>query len=217
MQGCKGWSMVKASGKLRIIAGRWRRRPLPVPAHPGLRPTPDRVRETLFNWIGDNITDSVCVDLFAGTGALGFESASRGAKRVWLLERDAGLCRSLRRQRRLLDAPQVQIVEADALAWIALARQAVDYIFLDPPFGTYEFSDLLARLDDSRLLKPTTVLYFECALDVGKRMAAIEAGNPEGTLGDWYCSHSARAGRVSYNLFQKRAFNAGPRDVSPNR
>ena len=111
--------MIKKSGKIRIIAGRWRRRQLPVPGHPGLRPTPDRVRETLFNWIGDGILDSVCLDMFAGTGALGFESASRGAARVWMLERDRGLCDNLRQQCCLLGADQVRIVHADAWSWIA--------------------------------------------------------------------------------------------------
>jgi len=204
-----GRDVMKTPGKIRIIAGQWRRRQLPVPKHSGLRPTPDRVRETLFNWIGDGILDSTCLDLFAGTGALGFESASRGAAQVWMLERDAGLCQNLRQQSRSLHADQVQIVHADALAWIADAVAAVDYIFLDPPFGKYKFSDMLKRLESSRLLKPTTTLYYECALDIGNRRAAIDAHGQCPQVASWCRIHSAQAGRVSYNLFQRKHFNNG--------
>jgi len=200
---------MKQPGKIRIIAGQWRRRQLPVPRYPGLRPTPDRVRETLFNWIGDGILASRCLDLFAGTGALGFESASRGAAKVWMLERDAGLCRNLRRQSRSLNADQVQIVHADALAWIAAAVEAVDYIFLDPPFGEYQFSDVLARLEDSRLLQPNTALYYECAPDIGHRLDAVDANGQCALMAPWYRIHSAQAGRVSYNLFQRKYSSKG--------
>ncbi len=201
--------MLKSTGQIRIIAGQWRRRRLAVPHKTGLRPTPDRVRETLFNWIGDSIRDSFCLDMFAGTGALGFESASRGAAQVWMLERDVDLCRNLNHQCRVLGAEQVNVVRTDALAWIAGPRESVDLIFLDPPFGVYELSELLHCLEGSTLLKPTTMLYFECALtDLGRGDKANENTLFE-NFDSWRHRHCARAGRVSYNLFQRSATKDG--------
>lgn len=200
---------MKATGKIRIIAGQWRHRLLPVPRYPGLRPSSDRIRETLFNWIGGDIRDSDCLDLFAGTGALGFEAASRGAARVWMVESVASLCRNLRDQCELLKADQVQVVHSDALAWVTTARQAMDYIFLDPPFGDYDLRELLDRLEDSSLIKATTALYFECAQESGAQLNAQLANGAAGAQELWFLSHCARAGRVSYNLFQRRQSGSG--------
>ena len=122
-------------GRLRIVAGEWRGRRLPVLDQPGLRPTPDRVRETLFNWLAPLITGARCLDLFAGSGALGFEAASRGAGRVAMIEKSANLVRVLRENRLLLDARQVEVIQADAGLWLAGQAEPFDLVFLDPPFA----------------------------------------------------------------------------------
>lgn len=133
------------SGSVRLIGGRWRGRRLPVPTATGLRPTPDRVRETLFNWLAPVIIGSRCLDCFAGSGALGLEAASRGAAAVTLLERDPGLARGLAGNIARLDAAAlVQVHTVDALAWLARPpnQPPFDIVLLDPPFA----SDLLAAV-----------------------------------------------------------------------
>jgi len=122
--------------EVRIIGGTWKRSKLPVGEGEGLRPTPDRVRETLFNWLGQDLSGWRCLDAFAGSGALGFEAGSRGAGEVLLLESDADLVRSLEASRQRLRADTLRIQRADALAWMARApRASFDLVFLDPPFG----------------------------------------------------------------------------------
>ncbi len=125
------------AGEVRIIGGQWRRSKLSVAQRPGLRPTPDRVRETLFNWLGQDLTGWRCLDAFAGTGALGFEAASRGAQQVRLVEQDAGLVQQLERISAQLGAQAaVQVQRGDAIA--ALNASALGHwhaIFIDPPFG----------------------------------------------------------------------------------
>ena len=121
--------------EVRIIGGRWKRCKLPVANRPGLRPTPDRVRETLFNWLGQSLSGWRCLDAFAGSGALGFEAASRDAAQVTLLERDAVLARSLSESKARLKVDVLTIVCADALAWMQrCAPAAFELVFLDPPF-----------------------------------------------------------------------------------
>ena len=123
------------AGEVRIVGGQWRRSKLPVLDRPGLRPTPDRVRETLFNWLGQDLSGWRVLDAFAGSGALGFEAASRGAREVVLLERDAVLARSLAASKERLQADALQVHAADALAWMAGAAQGrFDLVMLDPPF-----------------------------------------------------------------------------------
>jgi len=131
-----------APQQVRIIGGDWKRTPLPVIAADGLRPTPDRVRETLFNWLGQQLTGAHCLDLFAGTGALGFEAASRGAARVLMVERNARAAAQLKEVKAKLRATTIEVAEADALRLgSALAAQSFDLIFLDPPFD----GDLLSK------------------------------------------------------------------------
>ena len=130
--------------EVRIIGGQWKRTKLAVLDRPGLRPTPDRVRETLFNWLGQDLSGWRCLDAFAGTGALGFEAASRGAAEVVMLERDAALQRELRQVQQRLKAAQVRIEGADALAWMARAEAArFELVFLDPPFDARLFETAL--------------------------------------------------------------------------
>jgi 16S rRNA (guanine(966)-N(2))-methyltransferase RsmD len=121
--------------EVRIVGGQWKRSRLPVADRPGLRPTPDRVRETLFNWLGQDLSGWRCLDAFAGSGALGFEAASRGAAEVVLLERDATLVQSLRLTAQRLHAANLWIECADAIGWMARAAPAsFDLVLLDPPF-----------------------------------------------------------------------------------
>ena len=121
--------------EVRIIGGRWKRCKLPVANRPGLRPTPDRVRETLFNWLGQNLSGWRCLDAFAGSGALGFEAASRDAAEVVLIERDHVLARSLMESKARLKADVLKVECADALAWMQrCAPQAFELVFIDPPF-----------------------------------------------------------------------------------
>ena len=125
-----------AAQEIRLIGGIWRRTPLPVPASAGLRPTPSRVRETLFNWLGQDLSGWKVLDAFAGSGALGLEAASRGATEVWLLERESDLVRRLQATQARLKAEQVHIVRTDALSWMhqPLRLGYFDLVFLDPPF-----------------------------------------------------------------------------------
>lgn len=126
----------KAAQEVRILGGTWKRTPLPVPDAPGLRPTPSRVRETLFNWLGQDLSGWRCVDAFAGTGALGLEAASRGATEVLLLEHSAALAAHLRRTVARLQAQQVRVECGDALVALRrMAGQGWDVVFLDPPFA----------------------------------------------------------------------------------
>ncbi len=126
-----------AAGRIRIIGGHWRGTRLPVPDLPGLRPTPDRVRETLFNWLAPHLPGSACLDLFAGSGALGLEAASRGAARSVLVERERQAAQALRDAvHRLQAQARVEIVHGDALAWLAAADgRRFDIAFVDPPFA----------------------------------------------------------------------------------
>jgi 16S rRNA (guanine(966)-N(2))-methyltransferase RsmD len=133
------------SHEIRIIGGQWKRTKLKVADKPGLRPTPDRVRETLFNWLGQDLTGWQCLDAFAGTGALGLEAASRGAKQVILVEQDPALIAQLHKTLQQLKANGVQVVRGDG---VAALRQAVPaslhLIFLDPPFDTPLYEPALA-------------------------------------------------------------------------
>jgi 16S rRNA (guanine966-N2)-methyltransferase len=124
-------------GEVRLIGGQWKRSKLPVPDRPGLRPTPDRVRETLFNWLGQDLTGWRVLDAFAGSGALGFEAASRGAAEVLLVEHDAALVAQLERNRQRLNATQLRVQRANAMAWMASCPPArFELVLLDPPFDS---------------------------------------------------------------------------------
>jgi 16S rRNA (guanine(966)-N(2))-methyltransferase RsmD len=120
--------------EVRIIGGQWKRTKLPVRDKPGLRPTPDRVRETLFNWLGQDLTGWRCIDVFAGTGALGFEAASRGAARVLVVEQDAELVDLLRGAKTRLQADAVEVQRGNGLSVLASSPRGYDAVFLDPPF-----------------------------------------------------------------------------------
>jgi len=145
---------------VRIIGGVWRRTRLPVPERPGLRPTPDRVRETLFNWLGQDLTGWQCIDAFAGSGALGLEAASRGAARVLLVEQDARLAAGLRATAQRLGAVNVQVQRGDGVALLAAQPPAsLDLALLDPPFASDLAAPALAAAVPA--LRPGGWLYLE--------------------------------------------------------
>ncbi len=146
--------------EVRLVGGQWKRSKLPVADVPGLRPTPDRVRETLFNWLGQDLTGWHCLDAFAGSGALGFEAASRGAADVLLLERQLALVHSLRASQQRLGATALRIEQADALPWLARCpRERFDLIFLDPPFDSTLAERALALAGP--LLRAGGLIYLE--------------------------------------------------------
>jgi 16S rRNA (guanine966-N2)-methyltransferase len=146
---------------IRIIGGNWKRTPLPVLDLDGLRPTPDRVRETLFNWLGQDLDGLRCLDLFAGSGALGFEAASRGASRVLMVERNSRAAAQLRANLERLNARNIEIAEADALRLAAgLPPESFDVIFIDPPFGDQALLSRALELA-ARLATPDGAIYVE--------------------------------------------------------
>lgn len=178
--------------KVRIVGGDWKRTPLVVVDAPGLRPTPDRVRETLFNWLGQRLDGWRCLDLYAGTGALGLEAASRGAAKVVLVERDARAAAALRAARERLDAEAVEVVQGDAATYLSNARDRFDLVFLDPPFGSAELERVLPRL--AAVLAPGAAVYVEA-----DRPLAPEAPPLSAVPG--LAAHRAdKAGQVHYHL-----------------
>jgi 16S rRNA (guanine966-N2)-methyltransferase len=179
--------------EVRIIGGSWKRTKLPVADRPGLRPTPDRVRETLFNWLGQTLTGWRCVDAFAGSGALGFEAASRGAAEVVMLERDPALVASLLATRERLQATAIRIERADALQWLArAAERSLDVVFLDPPFDSMLLEPAL--LGAARVIAPGGFVYVESATPLVETAGAGSGLVP---------FRAARAGAVHFALWRR--------------
>ena len=174
--------------RVRIIGGAWRSRLVAFPPVRNLRPTPDRVRETLFNWLGQDLTGKTCLDLFAGSGALGFEAASRGARRVVMVESDAAVCRALAANREALAAAAVELRKADALAFLRSDGEVYDVVFLDPPFQAAHWPRL-AQLLPPRLA-PGALVYYEGAA-------------PPELPPEWETARQGRAGQVSYQLLRR--------------
>ena len=182
-----------AKNRVRIIGGLWRSRLINFPARAELRPTPDRVRETLFNWLGQDLTGRVCLDLFAGSGALGFEAASRGSRRVLMVERDPAVYRALAANRERLAANAVELVRADALEFLQVDRGDYDVIFVDPPFA----AGLWPRLEP--LLPPR--------LAAGG-MVYHESGDRAEIPPGWVIRKQSRAGQVFFQLLQRTETSA---------
>ena len=178
--------------RIRITGGDWRSRLIQVPDVPGLRPTPDRVRETLFNWLGQDLAGFRCLDLFAGSGVLGFEAASRGASRVVLVERDSTALAALRRNADVLGNERLEIVRADALKFAAAAEEqgdAYDVLFLDPPYR----QGLIDRL---------WPLLAAGLVAAGGRVYA-EAEHALVPPAPWSVVRQGKAGQVFYHLLER--------------
>src|SRR3954466_10863782 len=174
--------------RVRIIGGEHRGRRIAVPDRPGLRPTPDRVRETLFNWLGQRLDGLACLDLFSGSGALGFEAASRGAARVVMVENDRTAFEGLRKAKDLLAAANIHLVFDDALHYLSAIEVRFDVVFLDPPFRQNALAVALERLPAR--LAPGARVYLEAP-------AALDLPEP------WRELRRARAGQVSYQLLER--------------
>ncbi len=186
-------AQVRAAGSVRIVAGRWRGSKLPVADIAGLRPTADRVRETLFNWLQPHLAGARCLDLFAGSGALGFEAASRGASEVVLIEREPRLVALLRESAARLEADNLHIEQADALQWLARApARAFDVVFVDPPFAQALWAQAARAL--APWLSPAAFVYVERGRDSGFEPPA-----------DWRLHREAQTREVRYALYRRDA------------
>jgi 16S rRNA (guanine966-N2)-methyltransferase len=177
--------------KLRIIAGRWRGVPISFPPNPELRPTPDRVRETLFNWLQPVIIDARCLDLFAGSGALGFEALSRGAREVVCVDRDREVVRHLQDTAAKLRAQGFEAVASTAADYLKRPARAFDVVFLDPPYASAALADVLPQLTRG-WLAPAAFVYVEVPADTG--LPALPIG--------WSVHRSKSAGQVGYHLLR---------------
>jgi 16S rRNA (guanine966-N2)-methyltransferase len=177
------------SNQVRIIGGEWRSRRISFPDHEGLRPSADRVRETLFNWLGQDLGGKRCLDLFAGSGALGFEALSRGAAGVVMVEKSRRVCAALRRNAELLSAKNLELHCADALEFAAVSAldpaARFDLVFLDPPFGSELLAQVLPKV--APLLSPGGQVY-------------IESAKAFGETSGWRIWKQGRAGQVHYSL-----------------
>jgi 16S rRNA (guanine966-N2)-methyltransferase len=180
-------------GKLRIIGGRWRGRRLSIPEAEGLRPTPDRVRETLFNWLQPYIAGASCLDLFAGTGALCLEALSRGAGQVVMVEKNAHVVESLRQHVAMLQAVNAGVVHADAVDFLRQTPQPFDIIFLDPPFKSDLIAPCAELVETNGWIKRGGLVYVEAPSQVD--VLPLPA--------TWELIHSKKAGQVGYHLAQK--------------
>ncbi len=181
--------------RVRIIGGRWRGRKLPVADVPGLRPTPDRVRETVFNWLQPVIEGAHCLDLFAGTGALSLEALSRGADQVVLVERDSRVVAQLHENARRLDAQGARIVHADGLDYLNSTPRSFDIAFLDPPYRRELLELCCRRLEEGGWVAAGAQVYLEAGQPVGAEMLPS----------NWRLIHSKRAGQVCYHLAVREA------------
>jgi len=185
-----------AKGNIRIISGKYRGRKLPVLMAEGLRPTTDRVKETLFNWLMPYIQESVCLDCFAGSGGLGFEALSRGAKSVTLLELNKAAAMQLEKNKALLKAEQITIVNTNSLTYLEHCSQKFSMVFIDPPFRqglTAKTIDLLSNsLVNKRLLESNALIYIE--MESEESITTIP--------NDWLLLKEKTAGQVTYRLYQ---------------
>jgi 16S rRNA (guanine966-N2)-methyltransferase len=184
--------------EFRIIAGQWRRRKLHFPEVQGIRPSPDRVRETLFNWLREQVEGARCLDLFAGSGALGLEALSRGATNVVFVDQDREAAAAIREHLALLKADGGEVEQTEAQRWLARTPQPFDIVFLDPPFDADLLPAVCAQLGEG-WLKPHACVYVEHAAE---KPTALPAG--------WTALKQSRAGRVAYGLWTL----GSPRSIS---
>jgi 16S rRNA (guanine(966)-N(2))-methyltransferase RsmD len=187
-----------APGEVRIIGGRLKRSKLVVTKHPGLRPTPDRVRETLFNWLGQDLTGQRCLDMFAGSGALGLEAASRGAAWVDLVERDARLAKTLTDACTRLGVTEAHVHTQEALQFARrCSPESYALVFIDPPFDQADAGLHAAALAAAALLLPAGGMAYIEAPDA-RQLTDWAAGS------DWAVYRQGRAGNVHYALLQRQ-------------
>ncbi|MBL8525538.1 MAG: 16S rRNA (guanine(966)-N(2))-methyltransferase RsmD [Betaproteobacteria bacterium] len=180
------------ANRIRIIGGVWRSRVIDFPASESLRPTPNRVRETLFNWLGQTLHGRRCLDLFSGSGALGFEAASRGAEKVVMVEKEGQVQKALRKNRETLAATNCHLFAGNADAFLDQNREKFDVIFLDPPFASDSLAPVLKRIHQH--LSPDGVVY-------------VEWGDPFSAIAgecDWQTIKQGKAGVVHFGLLSTK-------------
>lgn len=183
-----------ANGQIRLIGGLWRGRKLPVLDSEGLRPTSDRTKETLFNWLMFDIREGRCLDLFAGSGSLGFEALSRGAAEVLLIEKNPNVAKQLSKNLASLPAAPGRVLHQDALQFLKTSGHAFDVVFLDPPFHQQLLSEACALLETNGWLSEHAKIYVE-------REQAAALVLPA----NWQLLKNKQAGQVSYQLYQREA------------
>ncbi len=184
-----------ASGQIRIIGGQWRGRKLPVPDSPGLRPTTDRVRETLFNWLAPSMVSARCLDCFAGSGALGLEALSRYASAATLIEMERGVAQQLQQNLATLKAANAKVVNTNTLTFLNQPGTPHDIVFVDPPFRKGLLDDTLRLLEDNDWLADDALIYVE---------SEVENGLPPVPL-HWDLHREKVAGQVAYRLYHRTA------------
>lgn len=183
------------SGQIRIIGGQWRGRKLPVPDSPGLRPTTDRVRETLFNWLAPHMVDARCLDCFAGSGALGLEALSRYAGSTTLLEMERHVAQQLQKNLATLKASHAQVVNTNTLTFLAQPGTPHDVVFIDPPFRKGLLEETLSLLEKNGWLADDALIYVE---------SEVENGLPP-VPAHWDLHREKVAGQVAYRLYHREA------------
>ncbi|PMN72732.1 16S rRNA (guanine(966)-N(2))-methyltransferase RsmD [Enterovibrio norvegicus] len=181
------------SGFVRIISGKWRGRKLPVKNVEGLRPTTDRVKETVFNWLAADLYQAKCLDVFAGSGGLGLEALSRQAEHVTLLELDKGAADQIKLNINTLNADNATVVNTDALSYLSQSGQAFDVVFIDPPFRKELLSDVITRLEQNGWLSPNAMIYIEAEKELGAIDVPVH----------WDMVKEKHAGQVSFRLYQR--------------
>ncbi len=191
----------QTSGRLllRIIGGEWRGRKIRFPPVEAIRPTPDRVRETLFNWLQADTPGSRCLDLFAGSGVLGLEALSRGATRVVFVDSDRAVARHIGQTLAELGCTRGEVVHADAAAYLAGPVEPFDMVFLDPPYAAHALADTCRRIDERGWLRRGGLAYLEDAA----------TGGPPALPPGWTLLRSKRAGEVGYHLARRDTPSAG--------
>ena len=193
-------------GAVRIISGIWRGRRLRVPVEEGLRPTPDRVRETLFNWLQPHISGARCLDLFAGSGALCLEALSRGAGSVVMVEKAEHVIRALEHNVEQLGArASARVVRADAVEYLRRPAQRFDIIFIDPPFRTDLIGRCAVLVEERGWLAPNGLIYIEAP----SRMRELPIPP------NWQLVRSKRAGQVGYHLARRLVLSDPAPDTPP--
>lgn len=183
-----------SAGQIRIIGGQWRGRKLPVPDSAGLRPTTDRVRETLFNWLAPDIQEARCLDCFAGSGALGLEALSRYAASATLLELERSVAQQLSQNLQTLRATQAKVVQTNTLQWLSQPGEPFDVVFVDPPFRKRLLQETLTLLEQNGWLAAEALIYVESEVENGAPVAPA----------NWDLYREKIAGQVAYRLYQRQ-------------